>query len=336
MSLQEVENAISAMNQAAFQELGDLFMISRNRDYSAFVCTGSQYGKQKTTKGTPDTFILTHEGKYIMVEYSTNETKKEKKLIEDFEKCLKEKGIEKSKLNSIILFANYKLNKEEVIAIQKYAEETHTPHQIYDGGCLARELIINHKNLVFSCLGIPVDTGQIVSVDSFIQEYDNAAGAIASPLSNAFLYREQEVRDIKTGLEEKDFILLHGAPGVGKTKLAIQAISEYCKDNPEFHVYCISYKGGELLTDLTCNIDLNENNIVFVDDINRISSFNSIIGFYSSIRKGKLKIVMTVRDYALELARLRCYPHDCFELQVNPMSYEQISEIVRLGFHIEN
>ena len=63
---------------------------------------------KKTTKGTPDTFILTHEGKYIMVEYSTNETKKEKKLIEDFEKCLTEKGIEKSKLNSIILFANYK------------------------------------------------------------------------------------------------------------------------------------------------------------------------------------------------------------------------------------
>jgi len=336
MSLQEVENAISVMNQAAFQELGDLFMISKNRDYSAFVCTGSQYGKQKTTKGTPDTFILTHDGRYIMVEYSTNETKKEKKLIEDFEKCLTEKGIEKSKLDSIILFANYKLNKEEVITIQKYAEETHTPHQIYDGGRLARELYVHHKDLVFRCLGIHVDTGQIVSVDSFVHEYDNAAGAIAAPLSNTFLYREQEVKAIKTGLEEKDFILLHGAPGVGKTKLAIHAISEYCKDNPEFQVFCISYKGGELLTDLACNINLNDDNIVFVDDINRISSFNSIVGFYSSIRKGKLKIVMTVRDYALEQARLMCYPHDCFELQVYPMSSKQISEIVRLGFHIEN
>ena len=41
MSLQEVENAIRVMNQAAFQELGDLFMISRDSDYNAFVCTGS-------------------------------------------------------------------------------------------------------------------------------------------------------------------------------------------------------------------------------------------------------------------------------------------------------
>ena len=336
MSIQEVENAIRAMNQAAFQELGDLFMIRKNQNYSAFVCTGSQYGKQKTTKGTPDTFIHTQDGKYILVEYSTNETKKEKKLIDDFEKCLKEKGIEKSKLNTIILIANYKLNKEEAIAIHKYAEKTHTPCQVYDGCALARELYINHKDLIFECLGIPVDTGQIVTVDSFVQEYDNAAGAIAAPLSNVFLYREQEVRDIKNALEEKDFILLHGAPGVGKTKLAIQAISEYRRDNPEFHVHCISYKGGELLTDLICNINLDEDNIIFVDDINRVSSFNSIVGFYSSKRKEKLKIVMTVRDYALEQARQMCFPHDRLELQVNSMSSEQISEIVRLAFHIEN
>ena len=90
MNLQEVENAIRVMNQAAFQELGDLFMISRDSDYNAFVCTGSQFGKQKTTKGTPDTFILTQDNKYIMVEYSTDETKREKKLLDDYEKCLTE------------------------------------------------------------------------------------------------------------------------------------------------------------------------------------------------------------------------------------------------------
>ena len=336
MNLQEVENAIRAMNQAAFQELGDLFMISRDRDYNAFICTGSQYGKQKTTKGTPDTFILAHDEKYIMVEYSTDETKKEKKLITDFEKCLTEESIEKSKIKKIILFTNYKLSKDAAIAVQKYAEETHTSYQIFDGSRLARELFVNHKDLIFRCLGLPIDTGQIVSIADFVREYDNAAGAIAAPLSNTFLYREQELTTIKTSLKDYDFILLHGAPGVGKTKLAIQAILDYCKETPTYHAYCISYKGGELLTDLTCNIDLNENNIVFVDDINRISSFISIVGIYSSIRNGKLKIVMTVRDYALEQAKAMCFPQNCLEIQVNPMSYEQVSEIVRLGFHIEN
>lgn len=336
MNLQEVENAILAMNQAAFQELGDLFLISKDSDYNTFICTGSQFGKQKTTKGTPDTFIHTHDGECIMVEYSTNSTEKEKKLIEDFDKCIRKVEIEKLKLKYIILFANYKLSNKDIDVIQKYSDSKHVSYQIYDGSRLARELYINHTDLVFRCLGIHVDTGQIVSIDSFIQEYDNAAGAIAAPLSNVFRYREQEIDVIKRGLGEKDFILLHGAPGVGKTKLAIQAITEYCKDNPKYKVYCISYKGGELLTDLTCNINVNNDNIVFVDDINRISSFISIIGLYSSIRKGKLKIVMTVRDYALEQAKTMCYPHDCFELQVNLMNSEQISEIVRLAFGIEN
>lgn len=336
MNLQDIEHAILAMNPAAFQELGDLFMISRNRDYEAFVCTGSQFGKQKTTKGTPDTLILTYDGKYLMIEYSTNETKKEKKLIDDFEKCITEKAIEKSKIECIILFTNYKLNQEEVLAIKKYADEACTSCEIYDGSRLARELYIHHKDLVFRYLGIHVDTGQIVSMDTFIQEYDNALGSIAAPLSNKFLYREQEIINIKTALDENDFILLHGAPGVGKTKLAIHAITEYYNDHPDYHLYCISYKGGELLTDLTCNINLNNNNIVFVDDINRISSFKSIVGFYSSIRRGKLKIVMTVRDYALVQAKAMCYPHNCFESQVNPMTPDQVSEIVRLGYGIKN
>gem|GEM_PF-6042189 len=324
------------MNQAAFQELGDLFLISKDSDYNTFICTGSQFGKQKTTKGTPDTFIHTHDGECIMVEYSTNSTEKEKKLIEDFDKCLNKVEIEKLKIKYIVLFANYKLSYKEIDDIQKYSDSKNVSIQIYDGSRLARELYINHKDFVFRCLGIHVDTGQIVSIESFIQEYDNAAGAIAASLSNVFCYREQEIEVIKRELEEKDFILLHGAPGVGKTKLAIQAITEYCKDNPKYQVYCISYKGGELLTDLTCNINLNNDTIVFVDDINRIDCFNSIIGFYSSIRKGKLKIVMTVRDYALEQAKTMCYPHDCFELQVNLMNSEQISEIVRLAFGIEN
>lgn len=244
MNLQDIEHALSVMNPAAFQELGDLFMISKDRDYAAFVCTGSQFGKQKTTKGTPDTFILTHDDKYIMVEYSTNETRREKKLIDDIENCLTEEAIEKSKLKCIILFTNYKLNIEEVLAVKKYANDASVSCEIYDGSHFARELYIHHKDLVFRYLGIHVDTGQIVSMDTFIQEYDNAAGSIAAPLSNKFLYREQEIINIKTALDENDFILLHGAPGVGKTKLAIRAITEYNKIT-QIIMYTVSHIKGE-------------------------------------------------------------------------------------------
>ena len=56
--LQAIENALLSINQAAFQELCDSFLLLRNNNYSSFSRTGSQDGKQKTIKGTPDTFLL--------------------------------------------------------------------------------------------------------------------------------------------------------------------------------------------------------------------------------------------------------------------------------------
>ena len=336
MTLQQIENAIRALNPAAFQELGDLFLISKDKSYKAFICTGSQYGKQKTTKGTPDTFIYTKDEEYIMVEYSTDETQREKKLIDDINKCVTKKNIDISKIKEICLFTNFQLNGEETALVFDYAKTLKVKCIIYDGSRLARELFINHKDLIHFQLGVPVDTGQIISLERFIQEYDTASGSIATPLSNPFLYREQELESIQRGMEENDLVLLHGAPGVGKTKLAIQSINLFCNQKVDYHVYCVSFKGGDLLPDLCNCINLNDNNIIFVDDVNRISCFDSIIGFYSSKKSGNIKIIMTVRDYALSLAKKSLYPHRFTTVKVDTMKSEQISEIIKNSYSINN
>lgn len=54
--LQTIENALSAINETVFQELCDSFLVLKNNNYRAFSRTGSQSSKQKTIKGTPDTF----------------------------------------------------------------------------------------------------------------------------------------------------------------------------------------------------------------------------------------------------------------------------------------
>ena len=66
--LQTIQNALIAINETVFQELCDSFLILRNENYKAFSRTGSQVGKQKTTKGTPDSFLLLSNGKYIFIE----------------------------------------------------------------------------------------------------------------------------------------------------------------------------------------------------------------------------------------------------------------------------
>ena len=66
--LQSVENALIEINEAVFQELCDTFLALRDKNYIAFSRVGSQSGKQKSIKGTPDAFKLLPNGKYIFVE----------------------------------------------------------------------------------------------------------------------------------------------------------------------------------------------------------------------------------------------------------------------------
>ena len=69
--LQIIENALTSINETVFQELCDSFLILKNENYRIFSRVGSQSGKQKTTKGTPDTFYLLPNSRYVFIEYST-------------------------------------------------------------------------------------------------------------------------------------------------------------------------------------------------------------------------------------------------------------------------
>ena len=114
--LQAIENSLSSINQAAFQNLCDSFLALRNSNYSAFSRTGSQSGKQKTVKGTPDTFLILPNGKYIFVEYSTNITAGLSKLEDDVKKCINttKTGIPLNQIAEIILCVNFNLTVAEV------------------------------------------------------------------------------------------------------------------------------------------------------------------------------------------------------------------------------
>ena len=85
-NIQSIQNALIAINETVFQDLCDSFLVSINRDYTAFSRTGSQVGKQKTKKGTPDSCFWQKNGKFVFVEYSTNVTSGVSKLISDVEK----------------------------------------------------------------------------------------------------------------------------------------------------------------------------------------------------------------------------------------------------------
>ena len=329
--LQAIENALASINPATFQELCDSFLAIRNKNYSAFSRSGSQTGKQKTIKGTPDSFLLLPNGKYIFVEYSTNISSKVSKLKNDLKKCLDDSktGIPQSQISEIIICTNFNLTIEEFQSLKALVTETRIELTIYTLDLLSIELHLNHRDLTHLYLKFPLDTGQIVSLNRFISEYDNASRGIAAPLSNTFLHRERELDLLKQLLVENDFIVVTGPPGIGKTKLAIECIKHYLIENPTFSAYCISYKQHALLEDLYQYIKSDSDYILFVDDANRIDAFNQITGFYKNSRTGKLKIIITVRDYAFQDIGVLLHQFSFRRVDLNKLTDDQITDIIK-------
>lgn len=337
--LQAIENGLSSINQAAFQNLCDSFLAVRNSNYSAFSRTGSQLGKQKTVKGTPDTFLLLPSGKYIFVEYSTNISTGVSKLQDDIKKCIdaKKTGIPLKQISEIILCVNFNLSTIEIQSLKDLLSSTRILLTVYTLDALGIELHLNHRDLTHEYLGLPLDTGQIVSIEKFIEEYDRASKGIATPLNNTFLHREKELQELKQNISLNDFMILTGAPGIGKTKLALEGIKSFLSENLSYTSYCISYKHHTLLDDLYQYFDADKDYILFVDDANRIDAFSQITGFYKTTRKGKLKVIITVRDYAFQEIGILCQEFSPKRIDLAKFTDEQIIEIIKASpFEILN
>lgn len=337
--LQSIENALASINETVFQELCDSFLILRNDNYRTFSRVGSQSGKQKTTKGTPDTFYLLPNGQYVFVEYSTNITKGVSKLQEDIEKCLDttKTKIPINQIAEIILCINFNLSTEEIQSLKNLLDKTRLTLTIYTLDCLSLELHSQHRDLVHKYLGLPLDTGQIVSINTFVEEYNKASKGIATPLNNTFLHREEELENIKHIIKQNDFLIITGVAGVGKTKIAIEAINSFLAENLSYNAFCLSYKNYDLLSDLYQHFDDKKDYIFFVDDANRIDVFSQITGFYKSQRTGNLKIILTARDYALPIVEKFCFGFEPKQYVLKKFSDEQITDIIKAEpFNISN
>lgn len=331
MMLQKIQNALININETVFQDLGDCYFYAKSGNCGTINRRGSQVGKQKTKKGTPDTSILLPNGKYILIEYSTNITKGVTKLLSDVSNCLdySKTGILLNDIEKIIICFNFNLKSSEEQELFSQVSSSNIKLELYNLDTLSLDLKLNYRHLVNEYLDLPIDTGQIVSIDSFIQEYNNASKGISTPLDNLFLHREKELQELKDIILKEDLVVLYGAPGVGKTKLALETIKDFVKENPCYTAYCISYKNASLIEELQRYMDFDKDYVLFVDDANRIDSIGQIIGFYKTSRRGKLKVVITVRDYAYSTIGKVCANLLHTSYTINVLTDEQIKDIVK-------
>jgi len=338
--LKLIEQQLLGIDSAAFQNLCDIYLAFREQELASINRTGSQFGKQKTVKGTPDTFFRLADGSLRYVEFTTKADGLVSKIIEDIEKCLDptKTGVPANQVHKIIICFNSRLDVAEETAITQYAVSNHIYIELIGLDWLALEIYSKYLILAKDILGIPLDTGQLLPLQNFIDEYNNKAGKLSTPLDNIFLHRKTELADIENILATNDLLIISGFPGVGKTKIALEALDNFLSSNKDYSAFAVSKKDQDISEDLKIHLQQEQNYVLLVDDANRqLLNFKQILGVFKEKRKGNIKLLITVRDYALNDVTNECYEYDPQTIVLKKFSDVEITELINSdSFEIRN
>lgn len=344
LKISQITHAITEINDAVFQELCNHF-LSFKYGFSHLSAIGSVIGKEKTKKGTPDTFFLNSDNTYTFVEHTT-QTRIGKsqsfyrKIADDIQKCFdpEKSGVTNEKISRIIICHTGKLTPKELTSLIQKCNSFNPKVKFEQYGIddLAIELQ-KYPSLVETYLGLKYGTGQLVNVEEFIAIYEKPDLKLATPLGNNFLGREKEISEALNLLQEQNLLLITGSSGVGKTKFAIELCNKFIENNETFQFRCIADKGISLYDDLQRQLENQQEYIILIDDANRSSNYNFVLYLLQSNRTGKIKIIATVRDYALETIRETSYEYFFAEIRLESLSEEAITAILKSpSFNIQN
>ncbi|HWA33436.1 MAG TPA: hypothetical protein VG737_04875, partial [Cyclobacteriaceae bacterium] len=328
--LSSIEDSLTRINEAAFQELCDHYLALRHADYKTISRRGSQIGKDKTIRGTPDSFFQLDDGTYLFMEATTQQTDLLKKFKDDLTSCADQAltNIPVSKVREVILCFNSRFKQVEELTDFSKSKGLGIPRLIGLDE-LAPQIHLHHRDLASIYLGLPLDTGQIVPIPEYVKHYNKGGQGAGTPLDNPFLHREAELAVFQKSLKEHDVVVIAGPAGTGKTRIAIQGIELFLKAHTEFNAYAVLNRHAELFADLGAYFNDHSKNILFIDDANRLDRILQIVGFVKTFPAGTLKIVLTVRDYAL--TQVQDQFANAHVIRLSSWTKEQIIDMIKIA-----
>ncbi|MDY3011271.1 MAG: ATP-binding protein [Clostridiales Family XIII bacterium] len=288
--------------------------------------------------GTPDTYFIASNGKYVFVEYTTQKTSLFAKIKDDLEKCLdtSKTGVPHDKISEIIYcHTSSNLTPRQDSEIKALCEDIGIKLTVIGIDKLAVDIYLFHHNLSRDFLGISISTGQIQSYDDFINSYNS--NRMAARIDTQFLFREKEFKDIGDAYLKVDVVILNGSAGTGKTRLALHYVKNHPDANNE-EVYCIHSNALPIYEDLKLFIDRPGNYFLFIDDANQLSGLQHIIRYVSMKPQGyNVKILITVRDYALQKVIKDVREITSYEIiNINVFTDEEIKKLLETSLGILN
>ncbi|MCB0748586.1 MAG: ATP-binding protein, partial [Ignavibacteriae bacterium] len=333
IDLVQIENALNRINGDIFQEFCNHFLYLKLNP-NTITPIGSVLGKEKSRKGIPDSYFTSADNELIFAEYTTRERLKKgegffNKLIADIENCFdtSKTGLKKEEIDKVILCFTERIKPVEKKSLEKLCKK-HNPKCILDlKGIRDLAFAVLDYPILGTYVGIKVGTGQIQEPSEFIANYEK--NKISTPLSNIFFARVKELKDGLKHLETYDLLLIHGAPGTGKSKFAIELAKLY-SDKNDFSFLCIGNKGIPIWEDLKTIVRIDKKYVLLVDDANRLAkNFQWILSLFEERFSKTLKVIVTVRDYALPQVKSIAVNYDSVSLEIGAFSNDEIKNIIQ-------
>ncbi len=332
----QIQNKIRELEGGAFQKLADAYL--KKRGYERINSLGSVIGSNKVKQGTPDTLITLPNGKFVFAEHTTQQDGTYEKLKSDLGKCFDEAktGVPIEKIEEVVLCHTSNLSAEEENALAEECQKHGVNLNVFGIGPLSFDLSQKYLGIARDYLGVEVDTGQIVPPDEFVAAYNK--NKLATELDTTFRFREEEVEQTLQGLEDGDLVIVSGRAGVGKSRLALECCERFREANPEYEIRCVFNRGPDLFDDLRVHFSEPGRYLILVDDANRVSRFAYIIQLLQHQSEDQqIKVVVTVRDYALDKVREAAQSHGGgVEVVLSPFEEEQIKQLIEDEYDIRN
>lgn len=334
----EIENALKNLTEEGkFQRICDAILVKKG--YTQHTALGSQIGTYKTTSGTPDSYFKTSEGKYIFVEYTTKQDGLVAKIIDDIKKCL---DVEKTKIplsdiSEIIYFYcsdSTKISPENDLIINKLCKDVNIKLTLNGINQIADDLKFKYPTIAKDFLNLNIDTNQILTYDDFIK--NNDTNKYSTPLNLSLISRENEVAELTQALNTYSISIITGAPGVGKTRIALECANNYAQKN-DYTLYCIKNNCSPIDDDLVSYLEKPGKYLLFLDDANTWN--DQLLKFYKYLENQnyELKFLITARDYTYTtIENISKSYGNFFYKKINCFSKDDLSIFLKSIFNIIN
>lgn len=326
----EIRDRIARLDPAGFQNLAQE-LLSQHLGYDKPVHRGSAARSAATAPGTPDAIWLLPYNKFAYLEcgHYPERAEAKKKIEADIEKCLETERIELDSgqlVKIIIAYSCRRLDSSDLSYLRGIDDRVELVGTDEMASLLARR----YPNLAKEHLSIEVGTGQIMSPDEFESAVER--NSFASTLKIDLIGRDKEINELLTALEENQFVLVHGRPGCGKTRLCLEALRRFANSSGA-HPLVIQSNKLPIWDDLANDVPKEDPSIILLDDANELSGLEGFADLVSN--RGNIKVLMTVRNYAFEHVKISiskfCRP---YLYEVNPLDEETALNVVENGFGI--